>query len=86
MCFGRGKTEKRRDPEIRRSIDEVIREITAEHPLYRGIQPKTSVQSDGNTLLIFEKNEKTEDGLPIKLVLRVTVSPAGKILKKSGSK
>ena len=86
MCFGFGKSEKRTEPEKKHSIEDVIREIGREHPLYKGVQPKSKVQSDGNTLLIFEKNEKTEDGLPINLTLRVTVSPAGKILKISGSK
>lgn len=86
MCFGLGKSGKRNEPERKRSTGEVIREIQNNYPLYQGVQPKSKVQSDGNTLLIFEKNEKTEDGLPIKLTLRVTVSPNGKILKVSGSK
>jgi hypothetical protein len=86
MCFGLGKSDKQTEPGKKRSTGEVIREIQNEYPLYQGVQPKSKVQSNGNTLLIFEKNEKTEDDLPIKLTLRVTLSPAGKILKVSGSK
>ena len=65
-------------------IDKINKEIYRDYPFYKGVKPKVSENSKGELLLVYEKNEKTEDGLPMQL--RVKADPQGGIRSVSGSK
>lgn len=60
--------------------------VYQDYPYFRNINPKITETSDGKAVLVYEKKEKTADGVPIKLVLRVTADADGKILKISTSR
>ncbi|GEM_PF-6475699 len=68
------------------NLDKVCQAIYSEHPEFRGIKPSVSQQKSTQTLLVFSRQQKTEDGFPLSVTLRVTVDENGKILKKSISK
>ncbi len=67
-------------------IDGINKKIYQDYPEFRNVSPKKTGQTDGNTVLVYEKNEKTADGHTIKLLLRVTVDAEGNILKVSASR
>ncbi len=86
MTCGKFRKEKEvkllSDNEIKR----ISKSLAADYPAYQSVAPKVSGQSDGNYLLVYEKKEKTEDGLDLKRIVRVTVDSNGKILKISESR
>ncbi len=67
-------------------VAKINRIIYREYPFYKGVKPKVSERSDGELLLVYEKNEMTEDGFPIPLQLRVRAGADGEIRSVSGSK
>lgn len=66
-------------------IDKINREIYRDYPFYKGVKPKVSEQN-GGLLLVYEKNEKTADGLSLPMSLRVKADDTGKIKSVSGSR
>ena len=60
--------------------------IYKEYPFYKGVKPKVSEKSNGDLLLVYEKDELTEDGFPIPLQLRVRTDADGNIRSVTGSK
>lgn len=66
-------------------IDSINKVIYKDYPFYKGVKPKVSEQP-GGMLLVYEKNEKTEDGLSLPMQLRVKTDADGKIRSVSGSK
>jgi hypothetical protein len=70
----------------KQKVQSVNQTICQEYPDFKNIYPKVTETSDGNAVLVYEKKEKTADGIPIKLVLRVTVDANGRILKVSTSR
>ena len=67
-------------------IDQINKEVYRDYPFYKGIKPKVSENSKGELLLVYEKNEKTADGLSLPMQLRVKADPQGGIRSVSGSK
>ena len=67
-------------------IDKINKEIYRDYPFYKGVKPKVSENSKGELLLVYEKNEKTEDGLVLPMTLRVRADAEGKIKAVSGSR
>ncbi|HEY59064.1 MAG TPA: hypothetical protein G4N92_00010 [Anaerolineae bacterium] len=55
-------------------------------PRLKGCQPQVQPRPDGNTLLIFNKSETSEDGFTLPITVRVVVDGEGKILKTSTSR
>ncbi len=68
------------------AIDKVNKEIYRNYPFYKGVKPKVSENSKSELLLIYEKNEKTADGLSLPMQLRVKADQQGVIRSVSGSK
>ena len=66
--------------------DKIRKLIYKEYPFYKGVKPKVSEQSNGDVLLVYEKSEKTEDGLVLPMQLRVKAAADGTIRSVSGSK
>ena len=67
-------------------IDKINKEIYRDYPFYKGVEPKVSENAKGELLLVYEKNEKTADGLSLPMQLRVKADPQGGIRSVSGSK
>ena len=67
-------------------VDKVNREVYKNYPFYNGVKPKVSENAKGELLLIYEKNEKTADGLSLPMQLRVKADPQGGIRSVSGSR
>lgn len=67
------------------SIDQINKKIYQDYPFFKGVKPKVSERS-GELLLVYEKNEKTEDGLTLPMSLRVKADADGKIRSVSGSR
>ena len=67
-------------------IDQINKEVYRDYPFYKGVKPKVSENSKGELLLVYEKNEKTADGLSLPMQLRVKADPQGGIRSVSGSK
>lgn len=67
-------------------VDSINKEIYRNYPFYKGVKPKVSENSKGELLLVYEKNEKTADGLSLPMQLRVKADPQGGIRSVSGSK
>ena len=67
-------------------VDRINKEIYRDYPFYKGVKPKVSENSKGERLLVYEKNEKTADGLSLPMQLRVKADPQGGIRSVSGSK
>ena len=70
----------------RAKLDAVNKSVYRDYPAFKNVRPRQNSQTGGKTLLIYEKSERTADGLTIKLTLRVTVDAEGNILKVSASK
>ena len=67
-------------------IDKINKEVYRDYPFYKGVKPKVSENSKGELLLVYEKNEKTEDGLNLPMMLRVRADSEGKVKAVSGSR
>ena len=67
-------------------IDKINKAVYSDYPFYKGIKPKVSENGKGELLLVYEKNEKTEDGLVLPMQLRVKADASGKIKSVSGSR
>lgn len=67
------------------AVDKVNKEVYRTYPFYKGVRPKVTERS-GELLLVYEKNEKTEDGLVLPMQLRVKADAEGKIRSVSGSR
>ena len=67
-------------------IDKINKEVYRDYPFYKGVKPKVSENSKRELLLVYEKNEKTADGLSLPMQLRVKADPQGGIRSVSGSK
>mgnify|MGYP007069938408 CR=1 FL=1 len=67
-------------------VDKINKEVYRNYPFYKGVKPKVSENSKGELLLVYEKNEKTEDGLSLPMQLRVKADQQGGIHSVSGSK
>ena len=67
-------------------VSKINRIIYKDYPFYKGVKPKVSERSNGELLLVYEKNEMTEDGFPIPLQLRVRANADGTIRSVAGSK
>ena len=65
--------------------DKVNKVIYRDYPFYKGVKPKISQQGTG-LLLVYEKNERTEDGLTLPMQLRVKADAEGNIKSVSGSR
>ena len=68
------------------AVDKINRFIYKEYPFYKGVKPKVTEKSNGDLLLVYEKNDMTEDGFPIPLQLRVRADAEGKIRSITGTK
>lgn len=66
-------------------VDKINKVIYRDHPFYKGVKPKVT-ERGGELLLVYEKNEKTEDGLNLPMMLRVRTDSEGKIKAVSGSR
>ena len=67
-------------------VDKINKTVYRDYPFYKGVKPKVSENGNGDLLLIYEKNEKTADGLSLPMQLRVKADPQGGIRSVSGSK
>ena len=67
-------------------VDKVNKTIYKDYPFYKGVKPKVSENSKGEMLLVYEKSEKTEDGLTLPMLLRVKADAEGNIRSVSGSR
>ena len=67
-------------------VDRINKTIYKDYPFYKGVKPKVTEQPGGLLLLVYEKNEKTEDGLNLPMMLRVRADAEGKIKAVSGSR
>ena len=66
-------------------VDRINKTISKDYPFYKGVKPKVT-ERGGELLLVYEKNEKTEDGLVLPMTLRVRADAEGKIKAVSGSR
>ncbi|MBQ4514780.1 MAG: hypothetical protein II969_17435 [Anaerolineaceae bacterium] len=66
-------------------IEKINHEVYRDYPFYKGVKPKVSEQN-GGLLLVYEKSEKTADGLSLPMSLRVKADDTGKIKSVSGSR
>ena len=66
-------------------VDRINKTIYKDYPFYKGVKPKVT-ERGGELLLVYEKNEKTEDGLNLPMMLRVRADTEGKIKVVSGSR
>ena len=66
-------------------VDRINKTISKDYPFYKGVKPKVT-ERGGELLLVYEKNEKTEDGLNLPMILRVRADAEGKIKAVSGSR
>ena len=66
-------------------VDKINKTVYKEYPFYKGVKPKVTEQS-GGLLLVYEKNEKTEDGLTLPMQLRVRADADGNIKSVAGSR
>ena len=66
-------------------VDKVNRTVYKDYPFYKGVKPKVTEQGSG-MLFVYEKNEKTEDGLSLPMQLRVKTDTEGNIRSVSGSR
>ena len=66
-------------------VDKVNKTVYKDYPFYKGVKPKVTEQS-GGLLLIYEKTEKTADGLSFPMTLRVKADAEGNIKSVSGSR
>ncbi|MBR6088767.1 MAG: hypothetical protein IKP86_02460 [Anaerolineaceae bacterium] len=67
------------------AVDKINAQISRDYPFYKGVKPKVSERGD-ELLLVYEKNERTEDGLSLPMQLRVRADSSGKIKSVSGSR
>ena len=67
-------------------VDKVNKTVYRDYPFYKGVRPRVTENAKGELLLVYEKNEKTEDGLSLPLQLRVKADAQGEIRSVSGSK
>ena len=67
-------------------VDKVNKTVYKDYPFYKGVKPKVSENSKGEMLLVYEKSEKTEDGLTLPMLLRVKADAEGNIRSVSGSR
>ena len=67
-------------------VDKINKTVYKDYPFYKGVKPKVSENAKGDLLLVYEKNEKTEDGLPLPMMLRVKADAQGNIKSVSGSR
>ena len=68
------------------AVDRINKIIYRDYPFYKGVKPTVSEDSKGGLLLVYEKNEKTADGLSLPMYLRVKADAQGEIRSVSGSK
>ena len=67
------------------TVDKINKVIYRDYPFYKGVKPKVT-ERGGELLLVYEKNEKTEDGLMLPMLLRVKADAEGNIRSVSGSR
>ena len=67
-------------------VDKINKTIYKDYPFYKGVKPKVSENTKGELLLVYEKSEKTEDGLTLPMLLRVKADAQGNIKSISGSR
>ena len=67
-------------------VDKVNKTVYKDYPFYKGVKPKVSENAKGEMLLVYEKSEKTEDGLTLPMLLRVKADAEGNIRSVSGSR
>ena len=67
-------------------VEKINRTVYKDYPFYKGVSPKVSENSKGDLLLIYEKEEKTSDGLSLPMSLRVKANAQGEIRSVSGSR
>ena len=68
------------------NVDKINKTVYKDYPFYKGVKPKVSENAKGELLLVYEKNEKTEDGLTLPMLLRVKADAQGNIKSVSGSR
>ena len=66
-------------------VDKINRDIYRDYPFYKGVKPKVTEQN-GGLLLVYERCEKTADGLNLPMSLRVKADASGNIKTVSGSR
>ena len=74
-----------RNDAMSNAVDKINRSVYREYPFFKGVKPKVTERS-GELLLVYEKNEKTADGLDLPMQLRVKASADGSIRSVSGSR
>ncbi|MBE0699718.1 MAG: hypothetical protein IH586_22560 [Anaerolineaceae bacterium] len=70
----------------RQSIASICEQVYRRFPEVAGKQPRVQSQSGDQLLLIFHGSAKTADGRSIPRIIRVVVSPDGKIVKMTTSR
>ena len=67
-------------------IDKINKQVYRDYSEFKGVRPKVSENAKGELLLVYEKNEKTADGLSLPMQLRVKADSQGNIRSVSGSR
>ena len=67
-------------------IDKINKTIYRDYSFYKGVKPKVSQNAKGELLLVYEKDEKTADGLTLPMQLRVKADADGAIRSVTGTK
>ena len=66
-------------------VDQINKTVYKDYPFFKGVKPKVTEQS-GGLLLVYQKDDKTEDGLSLPMILRVKADNEGRIKSVSGSR
>ena len=66
-------------------IDKINKVVYKDYPDFKGVKPKVN-DRNGELLLVYEKCEKTEDGLSLLMQLRVKADAEGRIKSVSASR
>lgn len=69
-----------------RVLANVCKQVYQRFPEVKGVRPKTRVQPNDTTLLIFQANPLTANGHALPTSVRVTVGADGRIIKMSSSR
>lgn len=70
----------------RTSLSSIYEQVYKRFPEISGVQPRVQNQPGDQLLLIFQGSARAADGKTIPRIIRVVVSPAGKIVKMTTSR
>lgn len=68
------------------ALDRICRDVYRKFPEMNGIKPRLQANETGGQVLMFATRVQTGDGRSMKRLVRVSVSPEGRVLKMSTSK